>query len=207
MPGGVVEGCHLSHQGRKPGPVPWGLPPSGPALAPAGGRALSLEALPRRREGGLPGRGVSESAGRGAPKEGRRPRIHGVGRELPAGIPEAQPAAPGLMGGWVATKGPQPRRPRPICGGAVRPTGPATARPGHTGPATAFPGPNGARVPGGTSGTTPAKQGWSRGGQRAARRPLAVRTIRGEKPPLGSPTGGPTPRPHRAGVVFLSAAS
>jgi hypothetical protein len=125
----------LGYVNRKPGPAPWSSTP-GPASAPTGGRAWP-RALPRHREGGLPGRGVSESAGREAPKEWRRPRIRGVGRGLPAGIPEAQPAAPGLKGGSVATKGPQPRRPRPICGGVTRPTGSATVRPGHTGPATA----------------------------------------------------------------------
>jgi hypothetical protein len=72
MPGGVVEGRHPSNEGRKPGPAPWGLPPPGPALAPAGGRAWASGSPPR--EGGLPGRGVSESAGRGAPKEGRGPK-------------------------------------------------------------------------------------------------------------------------------------
>ena len=73
MPGGVVEGRHPSNEGRKPGPAPWGLPPPGPASVPPRGRAWP-RALPRQREGGLPGRGVSESTGRGAPKEGRRPK-------------------------------------------------------------------------------------------------------------------------------------
>jgi len=72
LPGGVVEGRHLGNEGRKPGPAPWGLPPPGPALAPAGGRAWASGSPPR--EGGLPGRGVSASAGRGAPKEGRGPK-------------------------------------------------------------------------------------------------------------------------------------
>jgi hypothetical protein len=67
-----VEGRHPSNEGRKPGPAPWGLPPPGPALAPAGGRAWASGSPPR--EGGLPGRGVSEYAGRGAPKEGRGPK-------------------------------------------------------------------------------------------------------------------------------------
>jgi hypothetical protein len=105
---------------------------------------------PRRQRGGGPGLGLSPDSGKEASPEGEYRNLRGVelrrkgegqkdprGRGLPAGIPEAQPAAPGLKGGSVATKGPQPRRPRPICGGAVRPTGPATARPGHTGPATA----------------------------------------------------------------------
>ncbi len=96
MPGGVVEGRHPSNEGRKPGPVPWGLPPSGPALAPAGGRAWP-RALPHGKEASPEGeyrnlRGV-EPRRKG---EGQKdPR----GRGLPAGIPEAQPAAPGLMGG------------------------------------------------------------------------------------------------------------
>jgi hypothetical protein len=72
MPGGVVEGRHPSNQGRKPGPAPWGLPPPGPASVPPRGRAWASGSLPR--EGGLPGRGVSASAGRGAPKEGRGPK-------------------------------------------------------------------------------------------------------------------------------------
>lgn len=104
---------------------------------------------PDKREGGLPGtgRGVSESAGRGAPKEKGEGQKDPRGRGLPAGIPEAQPAAPGLKGGSVATKGPQPRRPRPICGGAVRPTGPATVWSDLTGPTTAFPGRTGTHMP------------------------------------------------------------
>jgi hypothetical protein len=69
-------GRHLVYAGRKPGPAPWGLPPSGPASAPTGGRAWP-RALPRQREGGLPGRGVSESAGRGAPKEKANGEGHG----------------------------------------------------------------------------------------------------------------------------------
>jgi hypothetical protein len=62
---------------------------------------------PDKREGGLPGtgRGVSESAGRGAAKEKGEGQKDPRGRELPAGIPEAQPAAPGLMGGWWSPKG------------------------------------------------------------------------------------------------------
>ena len=99
MPGGVVEGCHLSHQGRKPGPVPWGLPPSGPALAPAGGRAWASGSPPR--EGGLPGRGVSASAGRGAPKEGRGPKGstgEGTPRRDPGG-PAGRSRPNGRVGG------------------------------------------------------------------------------------------------------------
>jgi hypothetical protein len=37
LPGGVAEGQRHRYEGRKPGPDPWGLPPSGPALAPPGG--------------------------------------------------------------------------------------------------------------------------------------------------------------------------
>jgi hypothetical protein len=116
--------------------LPWEIPLPG-GLGANGGEGLSL--------------GLSPDSGKEASPEGEmylyrklrgvEPRRKGEGqkdprgRGLPAGIPEAQPAAPGLMGGWWPPR-PQPRRPRPICGGAVRPTGPATARPGHTGPAT-----------------------------------------------------------------------
>jgi len=37
MPGGVVEGHRHIYESRKPGPAPWGLPPSGPALGTAWG--------------------------------------------------------------------------------------------------------------------------------------------------------------------------
>jgi hypothetical protein len=65
-----VEGRHPSNEGRKPGPVPWGLPPSGPASVPPRGRAS--RALPHGKEASP--EGESESAGRGAPKEGRGPK-------------------------------------------------------------------------------------------------------------------------------------
>jgi len=93
-------GRHLVYAGRKPGPAPWGLPPSGPASAPAGGRAWP-RALPRQREGGLPGRGVSESAGRGAPKEGRGPKGstgEGTPRRDPGG-PAGRSRPNGRVGG------------------------------------------------------------------------------------------------------------
>ena len=100
MPGGVVEGHHPINEGRKPGPAPWGLPPSGPASAPTGGRAWP-RALPRQREGGLPGRGVSASAGRGAPKEGRGPKGstgEGTPRRDPGG-PAGRSRPNGRVGG------------------------------------------------------------------------------------------------------------
>jgi hypothetical protein len=105
---------------------------------------------PDKREGGLPGtgRGVSESAGRGAAKE------KGEGQKDPRGgegTPRRDPGGPAGRsrpnGRVVATKGPQPRRPRPICGGAVRPTGPATVWSDLTGPTTAFPGRTGTHMP------------------------------------------------------------
>ena len=52
--------------------LPWEIPLPG-GLGTLGGRAWPW-ALPRQREGGLPGRGVSASAGRGAPKEGPGPK-------------------------------------------------------------------------------------------------------------------------------------
>ena len=93
-------GRHLVYAGRKPGPAPWGLPPSGPASAPTGGRAWP-RALPRQREKGLPGRGVSESAGRGAPKEGRGPKGstgEGTPRRDPGG-PAGRSRPNGRVGG------------------------------------------------------------------------------------------------------------
>jgi hypothetical protein len=98
MPGGVVEGRHPSNEGRKPGPDPWG--------------AFHPQGRPRRQRGGGPGLGLSPT-GKRPPRKGSISRnLRGVeprrkgedqkdprGRGLPAGIPEAQPAAPGLMGG------------------------------------------------------------------------------------------------------------
>jgi hypothetical protein len=85
--------------------LPWGFPAQG-ASALTGGRAWP-RALPHGKEASPEGecrnlRGV-EPRRKGEGQKGPR------GRGLPAGIPEAQPAAPGLMGGWVATKAPQPR--------------------------------------------------------------------------------------------------
>jgi hypothetical protein len=80
----------------KPGPAYPGFPAQG-ASAPTGGRAE-----PR----------LSPDNGKEASPEGEYRNLRGVklrkngegqkdprGRGLPAGIPEAQPAAPGLMGG------------------------------------------------------------------------------------------------------------
>jgi hypothetical protein len=150
MPGGVAEGRHPSNEGRKPGPVPWGLPPSGPASAPTGGRAWP-QALPRQREGGLPGRGVSESAGREAPKEGRGPKGstgEGTPRRDPGG-PAGRSRPQGRARSGLLD---QPRWPRPIRGGAARPH-----RVSHSRPQARKWG----AVPGGTPGATPAKQGRS----------------------------------------------
>ena len=99
-PCGARTRCRVAARKARTG-LPWVSSSGG--LGASGGEGLASGSPPR--EGGLPGRGVSESAGRGAPKEGRGPRIRGVGRGLPAGIPEAQPAAPGLMGGWWPPKG------------------------------------------------------------------------------------------------------
>jgi len=122
----------------KPGPAYPGFPAQG-ASAPTGGRA-EPRLSPDKREGGLPGRGVSESAGRGAPKEGRGPK-----GSTGEGTPRRDPGGPAGRsrpnGRVVATKGPQPRRPRPICGGAARPhrASHGAARP--NGPTTASPRP------------------------------------------------------------------
>ncbi len=67
---------------------------------PPRGRAWP-RALPRQREGGLPGRGVSESAGRGAPKEGRGPKGstgEGTPRRDPGG-PAGRSRPNGRVGG------------------------------------------------------------------------------------------------------------
>jgi hypothetical protein len=143
-------GRHLVYAGRKPGPAPWGLPPSGPASAPLGGRAWP-RALPRQREGGLPGEGSRNPRGVKLRKNGegqKDPR----GRGLPAGIPEAQPAAPGLMGGWVATKRPQPRR----AAGRVAPGNPRGTAPPSAGEGRGSPlpprGEEGGRRPKGPAG-------------------------------------------------------
>jgi hypothetical protein len=92
----------------KPGPAYPGFPAQG-ASAPTGGRAWP-RALPHGKEASPEGecrnlRGV-ELRRKGQGQKGPR------GRGLPAGIPEAQPAAPGLMGGrgpayWTSHSRPQ----------------------------------------------------------------------------------------------------
>jgi len=207
MPGGVVEGRYLSHQGRKPGSAPWGLPPSGPALAPAGERALSLEALPHGKEASPEGeyrnlRGVELR------RKGEGHGSTGWGGNSPPGFRRpSQPLPASREGGWppkghshgshglsvAAQSGPldQPRR------------GPATQ---------GQPRRSQAQMGRGCPGQPRRNRGGREvaKGRRGALWPLGLlgaSSTWGEKPPLGPPTGGPTPRPHRAGVVFLSAAS
>jgi hypothetical protein len=77
--------------------LPWVSTPRGPRHHLGGG--LSLGSPPR--EGGLPGRGVSESAGRGAPKEGRGPKGstgEGTPRRDPGG-PAGRSRPNGRVGG------------------------------------------------------------------------------------------------------------
>jgi hypothetical protein len=200
----------LGYVNRKPGPAPWGLPPPGPASAPLGGRAWP-RALPRQREGGLPGRGVSESVGRGAPKEGPGPK-----GSTGEGTPRRDPGGPAGRS-----------RPNGRVGGHQTAT--ATAATAHSwrrGPAAQgqprpSPGPNGARRPGASPGRPRRNRGGfeephnllreesgaAAKGRRGALRPLGplgASSPRGEKPPLlGPPTGGPTPRPHRAGGLLF----
>jgi hypothetical protein len=165
--------------------------------------------------GGGPGLGPFPDNGKKASPEGEYRNLRGVeprrkgegqkgprGRGLPAGIPEAQPAAPGFKGG----RGPAYRTSHGGHGLSV------AARPGRTGSATAVPRPKWGAAPGGFPGTAPAKQGRSPtascersrgGGQRGPRALRPLGPNRGEKPPLGLPTGGPTPRPHRAGGLLF----
>jgi len=175
--------------------LPWEIPLPG-GLGTLGGRAWTW-ALPRQREGGLPGRGVSESAGRGAPKQGRGPK-----GSTGEGTPRRDPGGPAGRsrpnGRVVATKRPQPRRPRPICGGAVRPTGPATAVP-RLG--------NGARCPGKPPGQLPAKQGRSptascersRGGGQRGPRALRPWNLRASGMPLSRRAHPYSPPPTSGG--------
>jgi len=110
----------LGYVNRKPGPAPWGLPPPGPASVPPRGRAWASGSPPtagRRppRKGSIGIRGAWSSermakatdprGGEGTP---RRDPGGPAGRSRPNGR-----ARSGLQD--------QPRRPRPICGGAARP--------------------------------------------------------------------------------------
>jgi hypothetical protein len=196
----------LGYVNRKPGPAPWGLPPPGPASAPLGGRAWP-RALPRQREGGLPGGGVGDYGAVNALAEsadGRMPAGSGSPGGW-AGLEGHTPAAPGLKGG----RGPAYRTSHGGHGLSV------AARPGRTGPATAVPRPKWGAAPGEAPGTAPAKQGrvWWFVVARTARRPAVG--IRGEKPRARSPLyktrvrppAAQPPGPTGPGAFFLSAAS
>jgi hypothetical protein len=183
MPGGVVEGRHLGNEGRKPGPVPWGLPPPGPASVPPRGRAWAS---------GSP------------PTAGRRPPRKGSVGISGAWSPERMARAKRVHGGGDSPPGSRrPSRPLPASReGAVRPTGPATAVP-RLG--------NGARCPGKPPGRPPAKQGRSptasceRSRGRRPKGPAGPQAV--ESPGLRDaliPKGPPLlPPAHRRGVSAL----
>ena len=162
--------------------------------------------------GGGPGLGPFPDSGKEASPEGEYRNLRGVeprrkgegqkgprGRGLPAGIPEAQPAAPGLKGGWVATKRPQPRRPRPICGGAARPHRVSHSRP-QAGKWGAVPG----EAPGTATGETGAKpHGLLREESGAAAKGARGPSGRGISGPQGCPyPEGPTLIPPPTGGGF-----
>jgi hypothetical protein len=97
LPGGVAEGDISSTRAESLDRYPGGFHPQG---------------RPRRQRGGGLSLGLSPDSGKEASPEGEYRNLRGVeprrkgegqkdprGRGLPAGIPEAQPAAPGLMGG------------------------------------------------------------------------------------------------------------
>ena len=193
-------GRHLSNEGRKPGPAPWGLPPPGPASVPPRGRAWP-RALPRQREGGLPGRGVSESPGREAPKEWRRPK-----GSTGEGTPRRDPGGPA-------------GRSRPKWEGGGHQTATATAATAYLwrrGPATQgqprpSPGPDGARCPGKPPGRPPAKQGRSptascersRGGGQRGPRALRPWNLRASGMPLSRRAHPYPPRPPAGGFGLV----
>ena len=189
--------------------LPWVSSPGG--LGTLGGRAWPW-ALPRQREKGLPGEGSRNLRGVKLRRKGegqKGPR----GRGLPAGIPEAQPAAPGLSGR--------------VGGHQTATATAATAYLWRRGPATQgqprpSPGPHGARRPGKPPGRPrrnrggaprPPAGGVGGGGRRGPRalRPLGpsgARSPRGEKPPSWvRPPAAQPPGPTGPGVFFLSVAS
>jgi hypothetical protein len=129
----------LGYVNRKPGPAPWGLPPSGPASVPTRGRAR-LGLSPTGRRPPRKGRDIGSHTGREAPKEWRRPKGstgEGTPRRDPGG-PAGRSRPQGRA--WSGLQD-QPRRPRPICGGAVRPDGTSHGAARPTGSATAPPRP------------------------------------------------------------------
>jgi translation initiation factor IF-2 len=176
--------------------------------------------------------GRFHSQGASAPLGGRaEPRLSPTGRRPPrkgsigicgAWSPEGRARAKRVHGGGDSPPGSRrPSRPLPVSReGAVRPTGPATAAtaylwrrgPAAQGQPRPSPGPNGARRPGASPGQPrrnrggaprPPAGGVGGGGQRSPRALRPLGPNRGEKPPLGLPTGGPTPRPHRAGGLLF----
>jgi hypothetical protein len=98
---------------------PGGFHPQGrPRHHLGGGPGLGLS--PDSGKEASPFRGVSESAGREAPKEWRRPKGstgEGTPRRDPGG-PAGRSRPQGRARSGLQD---QPRRPRPICGGAARP--------------------------------------------------------------------------------------
>jgi hypothetical protein len=102
VPPAVHEPATATRWLGKPGPAYPGFPAQG-ASAPTRGRAWP-RALPHGKEASPEGgiyrklRGVKLRRNGEGQKDPR-------GRGLPAGIPEAQPAAPGLMGGWWPPNG------------------------------------------------------------------------------------------------------
>jgi len=84
-------GRHLVYAGRKPGPVPWGLPPSGPASAPTGGRAWASGSPPTagRRP---PRKGSIGICGAWSPEgRARAKRVHGGGDSPPGSRRPSRP--------------------------------------------------------------------------------------------------------------------
>jgi hypothetical protein len=132
LPGGVVEGCLLSNEGRKPGPV-LGASTSRAGLGANAGEGLSLglsptgRRPPRKGSIGICGARSSERMARATDPRGGE------------GTPRRDPGGPAgrsrPQGRVVATKAPQPR-----CGpayrtshGAARPHRASHGTPGRTG--------------------------------------------------------------------------
>jgi len=93
-------GRHLVYAGRKPGPVPWGLPPSGPASAPTGGRAWASGSPPTagRRP---PRKGSIGICGAWSPEgRARAKRVHGGGDSPPGSRRPSRPLPASREGRW-----------------------------------------------------------------------------------------------------------
>jgi len=118
-PCGARTRCRVAARKARTG-LPWVSSSGG--LGANGGEGLGLSPTGRRP----PRKGSIGICGAWSP-EGRARATDPRGGE---GTPRRDPGGPAGRsrpnGRVVATKGPQPRRPRPICGGAVLP-GPATA--------------------------------------------------------------------------------